>query len=121
MKAAPNAAEAKARKDSVTSSVQSATPLKLGSKSNKEFAQGFWDWAQVEGNVTPAQIADYKKAVNEFADTAFNAGFKRELQIVPEEGDKKIVIAKKVSRTAATALLKEMIRKENATQALMAH
>ena len=121
MKAAPNAQEAKKRKDSVTSTVQSATPLKLGSKRNKEFAQGFWDWAQKEGNVTPAQIADYKKAVNAFADTAFNAGFKRELQIVPEEGEKKIVIAKKVPRTSTTELLREMIRKENAEKALQVH
>jgi hypothetical protein len=121
LKAAPNAAEAKKRLNSITSSVQSATPLKLGSKSNKEFAQGFWDWAQQKGNVTKAQIEDYKKVVNDFANTAFAAGFKRELQIVPEEGDKKIVITKRVPRTSNTEILREMIRRENAQAALQAH
>lgn len=120
LKSIPDEADRKKAANSIKATVQSATPLKLGSTSNKEFAQGFWDWAQ-KGNVTPAQIADYKKVVNAFADASFNAGFKREMQVVPEEPSKTIVIAKKVPRTSLTNSLREMIRKENAAKVLIAH
>jgi N-acetyl-anhydromuramyl-L-alanine amidase AmpD len=116
VKAGANPAERQKRAKALEGMIQSANPLKLGSKSNKDFAIAFWKWAQA-GNVTPAQIAEYRDLVNRFANAAYAAGFKRELQIVPEKGTP--VTKQKRAHTLTRDLLREAIAREQAARQLM--
>ena len=120
LKSIPDAATRQKAANSIRSSIQSSTPLRLGSTSNPEFQKAFWNWAREEGNVTPAQTADFRNLVNAYAKTAYAAGFGRAMSIVPEEKGAPKIVSKR-AHTAATEILREMIRKENAAQALMAH
>jgi hypothetical protein len=116
-----NPGEQTKRKNSITAMVASATPLKLGTARNKDFATAFWKWAQREGNVTPAQIADYKDVVNNFAKASYAAGFGKALQIVPEKEGGLPTVTEKRARAKVTDMLREAIRKEQTARALIAH
>jgi hypothetical protein len=123
LKSIPDDATRKKAANSIRASIQSSTPLRLGSTSNPDFQKTFWNWAREEGNVTPAQESDFRGLVNTYAKTAYAAGFGKVLSVVPETSGAPQVVAKR-ARTAATDILKEAIRQDQRNQAartLLAH
>jgi hypothetical protein len=117
LKSVPDAATRKKAANSIRASIQSSIPLRLGSTSNPEFQKEFWNWAREQGNVTPAQVADFRALVNTYAKTAYAAGFGKVMSIVPEEKGAPQVVAKR-AHTKATDILKEAIRRDQAAKQL---